>query len=230
MKSNYSNLISLAAIVALTGFVTSGPLGLVMVRLVKPQPEWVSAEVFSNNYHIVQDLPFYFGFVLIAGMLMLAAGHYLDLNEGNGDVKFYLMLSLLLTAAFSALIFFNYVCQTTFVRHLALNYKEEYDTLIFTFSMANPMSLCWAIEMWGYGILGVATWLMAPYYTAKNNFIRWLLIANGVVSVLTAVLTAMDNKWLLSTIGLVAYTIWNLLMMAIAILIYRYHKKMTLRI
>jgi hypothetical protein len=191
---NHAKSISTCALVALAGFITSGPLGLVMVRLVKPQPEWVSAEVFSNNYHIVQDLPFYFGFILIAGMLMLAAGHYLDLNEGNGRKKYYLLISLLLTAAFAALIFFNYICQTTFVRHLALNYKEEYDPLIFTFSMANPMSLCWAIEMWGYGVLGAATCLMAPYYKGKSDFIRWLLISNGVVSVLTAVLTAMDNK------------------------------------
>lgn len=220
MKSNFSKLISLGAIIALTGYITSGPAGFMLVKLTRPQPEWISASAFAANYNFVQDIPYYLGLLLIGGMLMIAAGHYLNYTEENRQVKFRLLLSLLFTTAFAALIFFNYICQTTFVRHLALHYKSENDAVISTFSMANPMSLSWAIEMWGYGILGVATWLMAGYYKQKNNFIRWLLILNGIVSLLSVAFTVININWVLTTTGIIAYMFWNILMIVLMIMIY----------
>jgi hypothetical protein len=157
MKNNYARMISLGAMTALIGFVTSGPLGFLIVNLVKPQPPWVSSAEFAANYHAVQDVPFYFGFLLIGGMLMLVVGHYLHCTDGDSENRFHLLIALSWSIAFFALISFNYICQTTFVRHLALNYKPEYDFAIATFSMTNPLSFCWANEMWGYGFLGVAT-------------------------------------------------------------------------
>jgi hypothetical protein len=223
---NYAQLISLGAFVALIGYITSGPVGFLIVRLVKPQPAWTSPSVFAGNYHAIQDLPFYFGFLLIGGMLMLAAGHYLNYSGADSEKKFHLLVSFGWTIAFFTLISFNYICQTTFVRHLALNYKPDYDTAIATFSMANPMSFCWANEIWGYGLLGVATWLMAGYYSGRNNLIRSLLIANGVVSVATVVFTIVDMNWLLTSIGLSAYFVWNILMIVLMILIYNHSGKL----
>ncbi|MBK9013810.1 MAG: hypothetical protein IPM82_06830 [Saprospiraceae bacterium] len=155
MKTNYNQLISLGALVALAGYVLSGPVGFGIVQMTNPQPAWVSAAIFAENYHVVQDVPYYFGLLLIGGMLMLAAGHYLNSKLENEENRFHILLSFAWTTIFAALIFFNYICQTTFVRHLALDYKPENDAIISTFSMANPLSLSWAIEMWGYGILGV---------------------------------------------------------------------------
>jgi hypothetical protein len=227
MNKYHNKLISSGAIVALVGFITSGPLGLMLVKLTKPQPLWVSAPVFAANYHFVQDIPYYFGFLLIGGMLMVASGHYLDCTAENKKVKFNLLLSLSLTTAFAVLIFFNYICQTTFIRHLAINNTAQNDSIIATFSMANPMSLSWAIEMWGYGVLGVATWLVAEYYKEKNNIISWLLILNGIVSTATIVFTILDINWVLTTIGLIAYMFWNALMIVLMIMIYRYNKSNT---
>jgi hypothetical protein len=216
----YNRLISLGALVALIGYIASGPLGFLMVRAVKPQPAWISAEVFVENYHIIQDVPFYFGFLLIGGMLMLAAGLYLSYDGGDPRKRFLLLVALGWTVAFFTLISFNYIIQTTFIRHLALNYKPEYDSLISGFSMANPISFCWANEIWGYGFLGVATCLMAAHYSGRNNLISALLIANGIVSVATVVFTIMDTEWLLTSIGLGAYFIWNGLMIVLMILIF----------
>jgi len=154
-------------------------------------------------------------------MLMIAAGHYLNYTGENRQVKFHLLLSLLWASAFAALIFFNYICQTTFIRHLAMHYTPQNDSIIATFSMANPLSLSWAVEMWGYGILGVATWLMAGYYKGKNNTIAWLLILNGIVSIATVVFSILDTDWVLTTIGLIAYMFWNVLMIAMMMMIYR---------
>jgi hypothetical protein len=213
-------------LVALIGFLMSGPVAFLIVNLVKPQPEWVSPALFAENYSPIQDLPFYFGFLLIGGMLMLAAGHYLNYNEGNEETKFHLLVALGWTIVFCALISFNYICQTTFVRNLALHYKPEYDTAISTFSMANPMSVCWANEMWGYALLGIATWLMAGYYRDKENVIRLLLVANGIVSLLSAIWTVIDVSWVMTTVGLIAYFVWNVLMIVMMVEIYRSSKKL----
>jgi hypothetical protein len=221
MQTNYNKLISLGAIVALIGYVMSSPVAFLIVRIIHPQPAWVSPEIFAKNYHVIQDIPFYFGFLLIGGMLMLSAGHYLNYGETNHEKKFYLLISLGWTIVFCALISFNYICQVTFVRNLALHYKPEYDFAISSFSMSNPMSFCWANEMWGYGFLGIATWLMSGYYRNKNNSIRILLITNGVVSLLTALLTIVDINWVMTIAGLISYFTWNALMIILMVLIYR---------
>ncbi|MBK9013809.1 MAG: hypothetical protein IPM82_06825 [Saprospiraceae bacterium] len=69
---------------------------------------------------------------------------------------------------------------------------------------------------------------MSGYYAAKNKTIYWLLILNGIVSILTVVFTIIDVKWLLTTTGLISYFVWNVLMIALMILIYRHSKKAAL--
>jgi hypothetical protein len=225
MKVHCERFISFSAIIALTGYIMSGPVAYLIVHLVHPQPEWVSPAVFAKNYNIIQDLPFYFGFMLIGGMLMLVTAHYLNYTAGNELRKFLLLLAVGCTIVFCALITFNYICQTTFIRNLALFYKPEYDAAISTFSMSNPMSFCWANEMWGYAIMGIATWLVAGYYQDRSNFIRILLIANGVVSLLSALWTVIDVNWVMTTAGIVAYFVWNVLMIVIMVSIYMNSKR-----
>lgn len=227
MKLNYNKIISLGAIVALIGYIMSGPVAFLVVRLVKPQPAWTSPAIFAENYSAIQDLPFYFGFLLVGGMLMLVAGHYLDFKEDNDEKKFHLLVSLGWTIVFCTLISFNYICQTTFVRILALHYKPEYNSAISTFSMSNPHSFCWAIEMWGYGFLGIATLLLSGYYTNKYNSIRLLLIINGIGSLISAVWTMVDMDWVMTTTGLMAYFAWNVLMIVMMIMINNYSVKHT---
>jgi hypothetical protein len=222
---NYSKLISLGALVALIGYVMSGPIAFVIVNMLHPQPPWVSPEVFAANCSALQDLPYYFGFLLIGGMLMVVSGLYLNSKVENPEIKFQLLLSLCLTIIFCVLISFNYICQTTFVRNLALHYKPEYDSAISTFSMANPLSFCWANETWGYGMLGAATWLMAGYYRDKNNVIRWLLITNGTVSLISVAWTIINVSWVMTTAGLISYFGWNVLMIVLMTMIYSYSKR-----
>lgn len=225
MKRHYNNLISLGAMIALVGYVLSGPVAFLTVNIIKPQPAWISPAVFAENYSTLQDIPFYFGFLLIGGMLMLAAGHYLNYHGDNEEKKFHLLVALGWTVVFGTLISFNYICQTTFVHNLALHYKPEYDAAIATFSMSNPMSFCWANEMWGYGFLGIATWLTADYYRYTNNVVRLLLISNGIVSIASAVWTIIDVSWVMTNAGLIAYFIWNMLMILLMIMIYIHARK-----
>jgi hypothetical protein len=222
---NYNRLISFGALVALAGYILSGPVAFLIVQWLRPQPTWVSPEVFAANYSSLQNLPYYFGFLLIGGMLMLVAGHYLNYTGENLKTKFHLLVSLGWTIVFCTLISFNYICQTTFVHNLALHYKPEYDPAIFTFSMSNPLSFCWANEMWGYAFLGIATLLMSGYYTGKNKLIFWLLIANGIASLISAFWTIVDVNWVMTLTGLFAYFTWNVLMIVMMILIYTFSKK-----
>jgi hypothetical protein len=90
VKLDYNRLISLGALVALIGYIMSGPVAFAIVNLVKPQPSWISPAVFAENYSTIQDLPFYFGFFLIGGMLMLAVGHYLNFKDDDDEKKFHL--------------------------------------------------------------------------------------------------------------------------------------------
>lgn len=75
----------------------------------------------------------------------------------------------------------------------------------------------------GYGIfLGVAAWLIAPYYKHGNKVIRIRLIANGMVSIAAVGLMIFESNWVLTSAGLSAYIFWNVLMIVLMILIY-YH-------
>jgi hypothetical protein len=224
---NHQKLISAGALVALVGFVLSGPVGFLLVSQTKPQPVWVSPAAFVEHYHAIQDVPYYFGFLLIGGMVLLMVAHYMDARDQDSRMRFYNLVALCLATIFSTLIFFNYVCQILFIRNLALHYKPEYDPAIAMFSMANPLSFCWSNEMFGYGILGVATWLLASYYHGRSKFIRLTLIANGIVSLGSVVWTILDANWILTTAGYVGYFGWNLLMITMMIAIYKFARKVS---
>ncbi|MBK8966571.1 MAG: hypothetical protein IPM36_07780 [Lewinellaceae bacterium] len=230
MQPSYNRLIASGAAIALAGYVLSGPAAFLFVQQTHPQPAWESPAVFAAHYHVIQDVPYYFGLLLIGGMLLLAAGHYLNVKPENTRLRFVTLLALAATTVFATLILFNYICQTTFVRHLALHYQPESDPILAAFSMANPMSLCWAVEMWGYGILGVATWLLRGYYTGWSAWISGLLAGNGVLSILGVVFTVIDVQWVLTPAGLAAYFLWNVLMIVLMVLIYRHarHRETTL--
>jgi hypothetical protein len=219
MKEGGSRLISNGAMLALAGYILSGLVGTLLVLWLHPQPTWVSPQVYAQHYHFLQSLPFYFGFLLVIGMLMLAAGHYLNTDERE---KAATLLSLMLTTAFAALIFFNYIVQTTYVRGLALNYTEANNGAISMFAMSNPTSLCWAIEMWGYAILGIATALLYPYYKCRSTITAALLLLNCVVSLTGVVAVVIDAAWVFTTSGLACYAGWNVLMIVLMLLIYKY--------
>jgi hypothetical protein len=208
----------------LAGLILSGPVGFLLVELTRPQPRWTSVAAFVAHYHVIQTIPYYFGFVLISGILMLTGAHYVTACKNNYPVTMQCLLAVLCATVFAALIAFNYLCQVIFVHHLVQRYPSGQDELIAAFSMANPLSLSWAIEIVGYGILGVATWLLAGYYRNLNKHIYFLLISNGIVSVATVVLVVIDLNWLSKPIGLVAYLCWNLLMIVLMVLIYRFSK------
>jgi hypothetical protein len=200
------------------GILLSGPLGLIIVNLVHGQPSWQGAQTFAENYHPVQTAPFFAGIALVLGYVVLMPALY---HIAADFQKTRALVATVLTGAFATLIFFNYINQTTFVPALARNYRPEYDALISAFSFVNPNSLCWAIEMWGYGILGLATWLAAPVFGRDGieKTARVLMTANGVFSIVGALVVSLDLNWVFTPAGLVSYAAWNVLVFALSICI-----------
>jgi hypothetical protein len=208
---------SYGAWLTLAGALLSGPVALVVVELVAPEPEWRDTATFVAHYSRWQSLPFFLGFALVAGLVTLVAG----LHElAPAELKPRSTVALALAAAFSALVFLNYTVQTTFVPLLVSTYREADAPVLGAFTMTNPRSLGWCLEMWAYGVAGVATWLVAPVF--RNHGVeraaRWAFVVNGPTSIGSALATAFLPGWALTLPGLAAFLVWNVLVVAMSVL------------
>jgi hypothetical protein len=207
----------------LLGVLISGPLAVAFVSATRPQPPWQSAEVFARNYHPIQIVPYLGGIVLVAALVALIASIH---AMARAEQKVRTQVALVFTGVFATLIFFNYVVQTTFLPELARRYEEKNASIIAAFSMANPTSLAWGIEMWGWGFLGAATWLVAPAFRGSRleRATALTFIANGPASIFGALWTVVRPGWVMTSAGLVAFASWNVLlalMAALALIAFR---------
>ena len=77
MNTNPNHRIGIyAALLLIAGIVLSGPLGLVVVTMLHPQPAWHDAQTQAANYHPIQILPFFGGFLLVLGSGLLITTLY----------------------------------------------------------------------------------------------------------------------------------------------------------
>ena len=213
---------SLGAILAAIGILSSGPLSIPIVGFVQPQPLWESPELFVENFHRIQTLPFYFGYLLLVGSIMMLVAVCLLSEKRAGALAGLIFMSI--GAAFA---FFNYVVQTTFIPAIVNDYSSELNPIISIISMSNPIALTWAIEMWAYGFMGFGTWLASGFFgeSPLERIARILFIVNGVVSVLGALAITIDLSGVFSMAGLIGYGAWNVLFLVLAIVFYRVLKK-----
>ena len=208
----------LGAILGAIGILTSGPLAVLVVALVQPQPLWGGPDLFVDNFHRIQTLPFYFGFLLAMGSIMMLVSVYL-LSRKRATA----LTALIFMSIGAAFVIFNYVTQTTFIPAVVKTYTAELGSVLTTLSMSNPSSLPWALEMWGYGLIGLGTWLAAGFFGTSRleRIAKTLFIVNGVLSVFGALMASIDLSGVFSTAGLVGYGIWNVLYLALAVTFYR---------
>lgn len=208
----------LGAILSATGILTSGPLAVLVVALVRPQPLWNGPVLFVDNFHRIQTLPFYFGLLLATGsILMLVSIRLLAKRQATA------LAALIFMSIGAALVIFNYVTQTTFIPAIVTTYTPEIGPVLTTLSMSNPNSLSWALEMWGYGLMGLGTWFAAGFFgtTRLERIAKALFILNGVFSVFGASMASIDLGGVFSTAGMVGYGLWNVLYLALAITFYK---------
>lgn len=207
----------LAALAALLGIVVSGPLGVALVNGTYPQPPWRDAQLFARNYRAIQVLPYAGGIILVAALIVLVSS--IHASAGAGE-KPRTGAALVFTSAFAAFIFFNYVIQTTVVPDLARRYDPATAPIISILSMSNPRSLAWGIEMWGWGLFGVATWLVSPVFDRSmlERATGLTFVANGPVSIAGALWTTFQPGWVMTPLGLAAFATWNILLAAMGAL------------
>jgi hypothetical protein len=206
------------AAVTLGGIVLSGPVSLALVRL-HPQPAWSGPDAFARAFHPIQTIPYFTGFLLVGGAVYLIAALQ---GLARAAVRARATAALGFAAAFAALIIFNYIVQTTFVPALVHDPSPDTAPFITAFSLSNPSALGWAIEMWGYAVLGVATWLVAPVlsdYGRLGRVAAALFVANGPVSIVGAVWTALRPGWVMSPAGLAMFAGWNMLVLVMVALV-----------
>ena len=101
------------------------------------------------------------------------------------------------------------------------NALDQNDAILSLVVMANPKFLAWVIEMFGYGILGLATIVVAPLFSNQGlqRIIKGLLFFNGVTSIGGAVAVAFDLSGVLSSPALIGYYMWNALIVIIMLLV-----------
>jgi hypothetical protein len=176
-----------------------------------PRP-WAGPADLLAGFHWIQVVPPLLGFPLLLGfILFVAAARRLDEARGGRVDQ---VPVLLLTAVYGALVAFNYVANAWYVRQAG----EADLGAVSALSMNNPRSLCWAIELVAYGILGAVTWLLAPTFR-EEAAVAALLRVNGVVSVACAAVALADVTWVQTPAGLAFYAAWNLLVVAIMVLV-----------
>lgn len=211
--------LSSSALLVMCGVILSGPIAVGLVEIAAPQPSWNNAATFVQHYSLLQSLPYVFGFLIVGGFVAFMS---CLVGTGREDQRPLEMTAVILTGVFASLVFFNYVLQTAFVPQ-SLDGNGDILAMV---TMTNPRSLGWGLELYGYALLGIATAVAAPLFEprGRQGTIRHLLIINCVVSVLSAVLLPIIPGWVLTLAGMVAGTIWNLLIIVIMTLVVREFK------
>lgn len=196
------------------GALLSAPMAMFVVAQVAPQPAWVDVNTFFDHYHPVQALPYLLGYILLTGFVFFTAScHALAPDSLRPRTS----AALVFTAIYAALVFTNYTLQLGFIPRML----KDRPAYLGALTMANPESFAWFLEMFGYAAMGMATWLVAPLFVGSRraDSIRYLLITNGVVSIVGAACTALFDGWVFTTSGLASFVAWNLLIPACFLLV-----------
>ncbi len=208
----------------LFGVIFSGLIFPALAMLVCPQPPWVDAATFIRAFHPLQTATFFCGFFLILGSLLTFVALYFTAGE---DRKIYALSALVINTFFSAIVFVNYIIQTTYVPFLATHNPPETANILPMLTMGNPGSLAWALEMYGWGGVGLSFIFAAPVFGRERsgNILRILFIVNGVCSFGSALMTSVDMNWLFTPAGIIALVVWNTLVLVIDVFLLGYFRQ-----
>ena len=218
------NILVKSAFLLIIGIILSGPPMVFLVEYLKPQPKWVDVDTFITNFHRLQTVPYWFGFLLLSGNILFIASAS---RMPNIKYKIHSTLALICVIIYGSLVSLNYAIQTTLIPAMVL----DSNSILEVFSMVNPSSICWTIEMFAYAILGIAYWLVSVAFQGKSIFkiIKYLMIFNGIASVLGILIPVIDPKLLLESDSIIGYILWNLLIVLImTLIIIAFRKKMRL--
>jgi hypothetical protein len=206
----------------------SGLIFPVITMIFYKQPAWEGPEVFIAHYHPFQTTTFFSGFLLVISSLLIFIVLYKNSDTAN---KIAGLSALMINAVFTPIIILNYILQITYVPYLAVHQPAGTADLLTAFTMSNPGSVAWALEMYGWGGIGLSYLVAALIFrnTGGERILKALFVTNGVCSIASAGMTSADMNWIFSKAGLVALVVWNLLIILIDIFLIRYFRNMVHR-
>jgi len=122
----------------------------------------------------IQPFATIIGFLLTPSFLVVMACIHGYASERK---KIFSLVGLSFAIIYATLISTNYFIQLTFVN------QTTFDVSIF--SMTNPQSMMWVIEVLGYFFMGLATLFAAPVFSSGRieKIIKWLFIINGILGI-----------------------------------------------
>ena len=225
MNEQYLKFGRVAVITNMFGIVFSGLVFPVLSLIFTPQPPWSDAAMFVESFHPLQTATFFCGYFLVIGSLLTFIVLYKTAPENR---KIWALSGLVINVVFTAVVFLNYIIQTTYIPYLASNNPPETATVLPVFTMANPGSFAWALEMYGWGGIGLSFIFMAFIFenTKPERTLKILFLTNGICSVASALMTSFDMNWLFSPAGLTALVVWNVLVFVIDIFLLQYFRKL----
>jgi hypothetical protein len=221
VKSQIIRFGTFSVYINLFGIVFSGLVFPVLSSLFCPQPLWQSADVFIQSYHPLQTATFFFGYFLVLGSLLTFISLFF---LADGSKRIWAVSALCINLVFTAIVFLNYILQTTYVPYLASTNAPEAQHILATFTMSNPGSFAWALEMYGWGGIGLSYFFMAYIFGKERHgsTLKWLFRINGASSLASALATSVDMEWLFTPVGFAALIVWNVLVFVIDIYLLRY--------
>jgi hypothetical protein len=215
---------SLAVYLNIFGVIFSGLVFPALSMMLYPQPAWRDAALFAESFHPLQTATFFCGYFLVIGSLLTFITLFLLAEPGK---KIWALSGLVINVVFTAVVFLNYIIQTTYIPYLAVNRPPELASVLPVFTMANPGSLAWALEMYGWGGIGLSFVFMA-FTFGKGRFgpvLKGLFLVNGICSIASALMTSVDMNWLFTTAGLTALVVWNMLVLVIDFYLLAYFRR-----
>lgn len=221
VKASVIRFGTIAVYINLFGIVFSGLVFPVISSIFFPQPLWQDANLFIQSYHPIQTATFFCGFFLVIGSLLTFIALYFLVTKSK---RIWAFSALGINLVFTAIVFLNYIIQTTYVPYLASTNAPEAQNILVAFTMSNPGSFAWALEMYGWGGIGLSFILMA-FIFEKGRYeptLKLLFWLNGVSSVASALETSVNMEWLFSPFGFAALIVWNILVFVIDIYLLKY--------
>lgn len=149
----------------ISGVLISGLVFPLLTMLVYPQPQWQDAALFVKSFHPLQTATFFCGFFLVAGSLLTFIVLYL---MARAEKKVWALSALAINMVFTADVFLNYLIPTTYEPYIAAGNRPETASVLVVFTMANPCSFAWAMEIYGWGGIGASFILMAFIFGNKG--------------------------------------------------------------
>jgi hypothetical protein len=174
-----------------------------------PQPVGLTQSCSQNSFHPLQTATFFCGYFLVIGSYLLYCFVSLSLR-----IKTLAFEGLIINVVFTAIVFINYIIQTTYIPYLATNFPavsksfylfSPWQTLVHSRGFRNVrMGWYWAFVYFYDGDFG----------TNKIDRTLKSFLQLTHLQCRSAIMTSIDMNGYLNS-GLVSLVVWNTLVFVI---------------